>query len=753
MALVPPLTNADPLEPRLPDSYGYRGTVEYEDTVGPALEPGDRLGAGDLPTLNDANVLTLLADSMRVSRNYLQYHLDRWEWAEMAWRSQHYSLSKYRKDLYKNRAHYFKPKTRASIMKALAATRAALFASQDVLVIDAADDGNPKQRANAALLKTILNQRFNNKTIKSGVPWKRIALAARLDAQKMGICASKQYWCYEAQTRTIPETVTQQAMSANGEGVVNLDGTPFMETVTVNRVEKNVQKDKPDIILIPPENIRLDPTASWINPAQDSPFLIVPWPMRYDDLARMMEPNDKSPIKWRKLNTADINQNYYTEAELMGLKVAREGDKATATTSRGAGPGRYGHLYSEILDVRECFFRIDGTDYHCWTLGDRVLLSDPIPTEEAYPAMRGIRPIVLGTDAIEPHMVYPESHAYSWRQQQDELNDSTNIQMDASRKSVYPVAKVVRGRLIDYRQVQRHDQSGIIQVKEANDVTWDRPPAPGSGMLDVINRVSNDFDELAGNFSQNSVQTNRSLNETVGGMQLIAANAGATSELFLDIWIDSYAEPVMSQVVMLEQYYEDDATLLAVAGQKAQLWERFGIDEITDELLESQINISLDLTIGGADPMMRLMKLKTVNDLAMPMIQLAQTQGQVKKIKFEEFIGEMYSFAGYRNGADRFIEFVPEGEEAPMPPDQIQALQQQLQALTAENEKLKSKEGVDMAKVQAGLQSTEMSEQGDTQRQQMAEEHDERMFQLQRMADMLMQAIAPPPAPAQQAYR
>src|SRR5688572_21785460 len=117
MALVDTSPNADPLEPSLPESRGYPGRTErviYDEDLGEVPEP-------EGPVYDETQILALAQDHRRIGRSYQQHFLDRWEWAEMAWRSEHYSGSKYHKAQYKNRAKYFKPKTRASIRKALTA--------------------------------------------------------------------------------------------------------------------------------------------------------------------------------------------------------------------------------------------------------------------------------------------------------------------------------------------------------------------------------------------------------------------------------------------------------------------------------------------------------------------------------------------------------------------------------------------------------------------------------------------------------
>jgi hypothetical protein len=52
---------------------------------------------------------------------------------------------------------------------------------------------------------------------------------------------------------------------------------------------------------------------------------------------------------------------------------------------------------------------------------------------------------------------------------------------------------------------------------------------PGPDSIRDLNVLGNDFDELAGVFSQGSVQSNRQLGETVGGMAMISQSANALS--------------------------------------------------------------------------------------------------------------------------------------------------------------------------------------------------------------------------------
>lgn len=760
---MPLIENRDPTEPTLSPDHSARQRA-VDEVSKPLIEGQDEIYGEEFFT--DQEVLTYIGTAKRRARNYQQVAvMQEWEEAEAAFRSQHHDRSKYNRPQYKNRAKYFKPKTRSAVFKSLLATSVALFSSADVITTEASDDMSEMQRANAALIKELLSQRLNNKTRRMGLPWRQVVLGARQQTQVMGMCASKAYWSYKTHTRVETETVEQPVLSGDGTPIIEFaTGQPFMETVQVDREVIDVIEDKPVVDLVPLEMILINPSASWINPIQSSPDLIVQHPMFADDLMSMMEGGAKSDVPWREVSEDQLAQVVFSDDELIGLKAAREGDGAKNTQgglNKGAGQtlSGQGRMSGAVLDVWENFFRADGVDYHCWSLRDKVLLSDPVPVAQAYPAFRGNRPYHVGTDMMEPFVLYPESDVHSWQQQQAEINDLTNLRMDAMRKSIYPTALVKAGKNIDYKAVQRQDAQNLVLIRDDNDVRWDRPPGPPPSAYQEMNYLNTDFDDLAGQFSAGSVQTNRQLNETVGGMAMISQNANAVSEFKLSLFIDTWVEPVLSQLVALEQYYEDDATLLMIAGKKARLWQRFGIDEITDELLESQITISVNAGGGSSDPMARLMKFKAAFDISMPFIAMGQKDGRIE-LNYDELLSEVYGLAGYRNGAERFIKVKDANDEQGVPADKVKelmgAVQKQMEELRAENEKLKAGHEAKLMMKQMDVKSKAedrqadiavavMETKADLQRQQMEDQHEMRIEQMRNPPMPIIPNLPPMP--------
>lgn len=750
-----PLTeNRDPTEPTL----GHDGTtsrIAVDDVSRPLIEGDDASGADEFFT--DSEVLNHLGTAKRRARNYQQISVFKdWEESEAAFRSQHHGRSKYLKSGYRNRATYFKPKTRSAVFKNLLATSVALFSSADAVATEASDDLNVLQRANAALMKELLNQRLNNKTRRAGVPWRQIVLGARQQTQVMGACASKACWSYRTRSRFETVTVQQPVTLPDGQPVIDfMTRQPRMETVEQEREIVDVIEDKPVIELIPLEMVLVNPAADWLNPIQSSPDLIVQHPMFADDLRVMMDGGAKSATPWRHDVSDDLlGQAVFSDDELIGLRTAREGDGARNRqqgNNGGSNPlSAQGRLSGAVLDVWECFFTVEGLDYHCWTLRDRALLSDPVPTEQVYPAFRGNRPYHIGTDMIEPFVLYPESDVHSWQQQQAEINDLTNLRMDAMRKSIYPTALVKAGKNIDYKAVQRQDAQSLVLIRDDGDVQWDRAPGPPPSAYQEMNYLNTDFDDLAGQFSSGSVQTNRQLNETVGGMALISQSANAVSEFKLSLFIDTWVEPVLSQLIALEQYYEDDETILSVAGKKARLWQRFGVDHITDELLESQITVSINAGGGASDPMARLMKFKAAFDIAAPFVAMGQKEGRVE-LQYDELLAEIYGLAGYRNGSDRFIKVKDADDQKSMPAEQVKQMLEQVQKamaeLQSENQTLKAGNETKVALKQMDLADKQrdrefdfaiarMNDGADMQETVFKASHDTRMRQMDHAHEM-----------------
>lgn len=601
----------------------------------------DARGAPDGGGDTDAVFMRLLKSASTHARRHHETDLHpRWSDNYRAWRNQHYSGSKYTSERWRGRSRLFRPKTRTTVRKRLSDAASSLFATNDALNVDPANRANPRQRAAAALFKEILNYRLHRRSADSAIPWFVTAMAAYQDTQMAGICVSKQYWEYEeVQTGTKLEP----ELDMLGMPAIDLEtGMPMMTEVPVTEIRKN----RPMIRVFPPENVWRDPSANWIEQAQDSGYLILKHPMQMGDVLSMLSrPVAGAGVQWRDIDEASLKTATGSRGSISERTVREARDDSSTESSEG----RSG-LADEftIVWLWENFIRHEGETWHFWSVEDRLVVSDPVPVEIAYPEHKGQRPVVVGFGTIDAHRVDPMSPVESWQSLQMEVNDLVNLRLDALKQSISPVTKVVRGQKISAREIQNRSADGIIYVGHKDDVSWDQIPGPHPSAYQEMERLNADFDDNAGIMSQGSVMTSRTLNETVGGMNMMNQAANSMGQFDVQVWVETWAEPVLRQLVNLERYYETDQFVMTIAGDQAAIEEKYGV-AVDFDLLDEPVSVQLNAGIGVSDPMQRLQKLAMAGNA---LIQFSPTAMQ--RIKQDEIIGEVMGLAGYQDGARFF---------------------------------------------------------------------------------------------------
>jgi len=570
--------------------------------------------------IDDAKALQLARDAYRGSTDYFNANIRQQIERDLRqFQSRHAPDSKYASDAYKSRSRLYRPKTRSVIRKNEASAAEAFFSTLDVVSVSAQDEQNDMQQASAEVVKALLQYRLT-KT----VPWFQTAIGAYQDAQTVGVVISQQCWKYNPKKRI----------------------------------------DTPAVDLIPLENFRFDPAASWINPVETSPYLIRLIPMYVKDVREKMQPGaDGSPAKWRTLSDQQLltSITHYDSTRL--LREDNRMDSRDKTTAITAFTTVWVHLV--VMDI-------DGDDYLFYTLGEQYLLSSPEPLEAHY--AHGQRPFVVGSCVIETHKPYPSGVSRLTRDLQVEANEIANQRMDNVKLVMNKRYFVKRNTQVDIRSLTRnipgsvtlmHNPEADVRVVETPDVT--------SSSYEEQDRLNGDFDDLAGNFSSSSVASNRRLNETVGGLELLNAPANQLTAYQLKTFVETWMEPVLRQLVLLEQHYETDKRILALAGTSAKLFQRFGIDQVTDELLEQELTLSVDVGMGATSPTQK------INGLLMAFngIKTALADGVLERYGVEptEIVKVVMGAMGHRDGG-RFFKSLGTDKDP-----RIVALQTQLQQL------------------------------------------------------------------------
>ena len=133
---------------------------------------------------------------------------------------------------------------------------------------------------------------------------------------------------------------------------------------------------------------------------------------------------------------------------------------------------------------------------------------------------------------------------------------------------------------------------------------------------------------------------------------------------------ETWAEPVIRQVVKLEEHYESDEVVLALAGNKANLYQKYGIDTVTDHLLGLEVTVRVDVGMGSGspDPMEAISKLqmatKTLGEIMQPFMENGMMQDDVSP-KTTELGDYVFAAVGIRDGAERFFNITPKGPPQP----------------------------------------------------------------------------------------
>jgi hypothetical protein len=594
------------------------------DTAGGVDVDGDN----DEQFMNQAEWLIAKAGEIyRHSTDYMDSNITTiWETNLSHFNGEHRPGSKFGNQNYK-RSRVFRPKTRSMTKSSEAALTNAMFSTLDVLDIQPQDPTDPIQIASAKINKEILQYRLDRK-----IPWFATVIGAYQSTKVYGLCISMQRWDYHVDTDIVA------AQGENGEYITDDDGA------LMGFEQEKIRKDDLVIDLIAPENFRFDPMCDWRDPCGTSPYLIYMMPIyAIDALERMEKKDDKTgqPM-WKKYPLGSLlgtRRKWYDRT-----RQAREGRNRIDPADDQAG-STYNTLWAHMNIVD-----INGTDMMFWTMGTDLLLTDPIPVTEAFPHLReGERPFTVGFSTLEAFKNYPAGDVEQASGIQEEINIVANQRLDNVKLVLNKRYYVRRGSQVDLDALVRNVPGGGVMMNDPEkDVhTVDTRDVTGSSYQEQ-DRLSVELDELTGSFSQTSVQSNKNLNETVGGMEAMQSGAGAVQDYGLRIFFETWVEPTLRQMVRLVQYYENDATILSLAAKRAGLYQRFGINEVTDELLEKELTVRVNVGMGNTDPQRRVEKLMFATKNAAGLPEMAG------RMKASEVADEIYGALGYKD-ASRFF--------------------------------------------------------------------------------------------------
>lgn len=733
-------------------------------------QSGFSLALDEAETPDTLNKWLALSESIyETSQDYYEQSLQRaWETNARHWNNEHETGSKFFSDAYRYRSRLFRPLTRTTERNSSAATASAMFSNMDVLDVSPLNPTLENGQQASAITKALLQYRLEN-----DVQWYLTAMGAWQDAFNYGPCVSYVYWDYlerpkdeideqqddgeildltnvdfdvnELSGSTIelagPNNVenlgeVEEIQSADEfEGVQDPEvietfgsmrdaaAQSFAGEIYEQEDDMEIVKDNLCIDVIPPEYFRADPACDWRNPIESSPYVIRIVPMYVTDVEDRMTAGD-----WLQLDRAQILSAGDKNLEYDAVRRAREGEDRADSIDDTT---RTEDTDFEVVFCHENFVRLEGREWVYWTLGTQAMLTEPQPLEEVY--FHGKRPMVYGFSVIEAHKYAPHGQNELMRPLQETVNDITNQRIDNLKLAMNKRYVVRRGAQVDLQALARNVPGGSVTADNpAEDVQVISTPDVTGSSYEEVNRLTVEANEIAGSFSGSSVQSNRALNETVGGMQLLSDGANQLQEFDIRTWVESWVKPTLNLALLTLQAYENDETIIAIAGQKGlEKWPELTIDSVfpnREDLWNMPMSLAVNVGLGATSPFQRIQNLTTALNAAAPFADPV-------RMKNDEIVNEIMGAAGYQDGS-RFYMSEQEAmdnqqQNPPPPPPEVQAEQARQQF---EMQKLQ-------IEVEAKMQIEQMKINADTQLKmaEIAARGDMTIKQLQaRMAESQM---------------
>lgn len=618
---------------------------------------------------NDAWAIARAQSIYSSFTTYMEANVTRqWEQNLSHFRSEHAAGSNYKKKDWR-RSRTFRPKTRSNVKAQEASAASAIFSTMDIVDVKSVDTTNERMNIAAQVRKKVIEHRL------SGMPWFLTVIGAYQDTKVYGLCISMQYWDYRYTEEEEPE--------------LDEEGMPIGDTDEQGQVSMRMKKrrhilsDRPAVDLIEPENFGFDPMADWRDPVNTSPYLILLKHMYAGDVREMMSTDRPNP--WREYPLAQVLSARSLHVDTERTRQAREGNDRTDPMDQQRGADVHTTVWVHLNIFREA-----GVDYGWWTLGTHLVLTDPMPLHEMpefQHLRRGERPFAVGYSTIEAHRNHPAGDVEQSAPLQREINDIANQRLDNIKLALNKRWMIRRGSQIDLEALIRNVPGGGIMVNEperdvkeitTNDVT-------GSSYQEQ-DRLATDFDELVGGFSQTGQMASKGRGaETFKGMQQLSGAAGAVQDYGVKIFFVTWMDTVLRQVDRLVSYYEDDETILALAAKNSDLWIRYGSDQVTDDLMEQDLLVRVNVAIGNTDPMRRVERLvfATTQSVSLP--------GMAERVKSINVTNEIFGALGFEDSSRFFMsdeELAKEQERkgpAEPPPD-IQLKMKELEIRQQDNQ-------------------------------------------------------------------
>lgn len=584
--------------------------------------------------------------------------------------SKHPPGSKYHTQQYKYRSKIFRPKIRTSGRKTEAAAVQAFFSTVDPVEIKAENELDPKGVMAAELTNAVLKHHLNNT-----MSWFQTCIGGVQDSFKDGVVCSYNHWLRKVRRYTVdvPE------LGTDGNQLVDKKGNPIYK----QEQREEVLEDRPNVVLFPFRQLRMHPAAHWINPINTSPFVGWIKPTYIYEIKARMREDVPAKDRYAKLSDDEIKKAKIRDFDAQA--DAKNQGKQNPEDVETAGYADY----DVSIVIHWFMIGDDGQRYEFETLGTYARLTEPRLIKTQHP--HGKVPITMGFMILEAHKNVPAGGPELGDNLQKEANDVANGRLDNVKLVMNKRYIVKNGAQVDIRSLVQNAAGSVTMATNTDDVRELDFNDVTSSAYQEQDRINNDVDELLGNFSQSSIQSQRSLNETVGGMRMLQGGAGQLTDYSLRTFSETWMEPTLRQIATLVQFFMSDKDVIGSAAAQAGMMEKYSTPPSQDEegneipgadfepdekMLEGRIRLTINIGVGASNPMFK------VEQFIMAVKQFAEILSMgLPGLQVQEIAKELFGYIGYKDGS-RFFKVDEAGNVDP----RMAELQQELEKLQKQAE-------------------------------------------------------------------
>ena len=524
----------------------------------------------------------------------------------------------------------FIPKTFVNTQRIVVDVLATMFFDPEEIVDIKVNKEIPSEHIQ--LVKTLMNHRLNGHPID----WYQECYEGSVDAVRNMICIYKVWPQVETETVTVQKLKTEQLE----------DGTPYK--TYVDEKQKQIKYFEPRIECVPPEDLFFSKRATWKN------YFKYPLIHRY------------------KKTRSDLRLLGYKNIDAVGSVTMDDQINDVVKYQRRQD---YQTLFNDSTDVQD---QEEVWVFECWDFlpdedgklksGSYILLGDLlrpnvvgrgwVENDLPYrfsPFEHNRPPIILGEAYPEPHRLEGKSYPQITESLQKETNAQRNQEREAVARDLRRTTYINRDANVDLLALTTKRIGGyVLGDGPGNEAIQEIPTGNSAAILAKTQaRTDNDYAEtglpplLQGGdtTSESATESQNQLTNANKKIELVIKNLAYTA------WL-----PVFRYLLRLEQAYETEAYIKAVAGKYfgPLVWDKsIPIRSIIQGDFDLQVNISVNKQSQTNKFMMIMDRATAANQATGSLVQMrVLPPQQAKFIDVNKIFKEMLPLMGIKKTSE-----------------------------------------------------------------------------------------------------